>query len=183
MTRSVLHDAVTLNHFGAADRLDVLESRHAHLDEPRWAEEVRLEVQKGVGQQNPHCQRVLDQDWLGKAYEVPQKDQTALYLLWVGLNDGRRPPEHHQGEAESIFLAEECGGIFLTDDNGAYDFASKRPKLGPGRVIDSVDVLQEAVAMDEISSEVACGISKAIEDAGRSLRRKHHGKLSPGYFE
>ena len=49
MTRRVLHDAVSLKHFAIVDRLDVLEERHGHLEEPRWCEEVHEEIKKGAG--------------------------------------------------------------------------------------------------------------------------------------
>jgi len=182
MARPVLHDAVTLNHFGSVDRLDVLRGRHAHLDEPRWAEEVKCEIENGVNIRNPQCQRVLDQDWLGEPFEILPKDQKAFLFIWIGLNEGRRPPEQHRGEAESIFLAEAHGGKFLTDDNGAHDFASKRPNLGIARVIDSVDVLREAVEMEDITAELASEIATQMEDADRSLRPLHRGNISPSYF-
>ncbi len=183
MARPVLHDAVTLNHFGAADRLDVLRDRHAHLDEPRWAEEVKREIERGVSPVNPHCKRVLEENWLGVPFEISPQDQKAFLFIWIGLNEGRRPPDQHRGEAESIFLAESHDGVFATDDNGAYDFACNRPKLGSARGIDSIDVLREAVAMGEISVFEASDIAIAIEAAERSLRPPHRRKISPAYFQ
>jgi len=183
MARPVLHDAVTLNHFGAADRLDVLQGRHAHLAEPRWAKEVRQEVENGVNTRNPHCQRVLNQVWLGEAHEILPKDQKAFFRIWIGLNEGRQPPEAHRGEAESIFFAELHDGKFLTDDNGAYDFACKRPLLGIARVIDSIDVLRDAVEFDEITAVEASEIATSMENSDRSLRPLHRGRISSEYFQ
>ena len=74
-----------------------------------------------------------------------------MLRLQVGLNDGKYPPEGDGGEAEGIYFAEKLGGQFATDDNKAYDFARRRPSLGPGRVIDSVQILQTAVANGDLS--------------------------------
>lgn len=36
----VIHDAVTLRHFAAVGRMDVLEACHGHRPEPRWTEGI-----------------------------------------------------------------------------------------------------------------------------------------------
>ena len=36
----VLHDAVTLRHFAAVERMDVLRACHGHRPEPRWTEGI-----------------------------------------------------------------------------------------------------------------------------------------------
>lgn len=101
-------------------------------------------------------------------------------LIQIGLNDGRRPPVAHAGEAEGIYFAEKLGGRFVTDDNGAYDFARRR--LGPGRVFDTVDVLREAVTNGDMDSGEALNLVNAIRNSGRSIRRVHPGILLRGYF-
>lgn len=179
----VLHDAVTLNHFAAANRLDVLEARHSHRPEPRWTEAIRDEIAAGVSAGIPYCGDVLTQTWLGLAEEPETAELSAIVQLQVGLNDGVYPPEHHRGEAEAIFFAERDNGLFATDDNAAYDFARRRQGLGPGRVIDTIRILQDAVAAGELSAQTAHEIANEIEDAGRSLRRPHSVERTPAYFE
>ena len=92
------------------------------------------------------------------------------------------PPKGDRGEAEGIYFAEKLGGQFATDDNNAYDFARRRASLGPGRVIDSVQILQTAVANGDISATEARSIAVAFEEAGRSLRPDHRGARDPAYF-
>ncbi|MGS0567179.1 hypothetical protein ACU8V6_00020 [Vibrio alginolyticus] len=42
-------DTVTLEHFAAADRLELLEKTFYGFDEPRWVEQVKEEVLAGAG--------------------------------------------------------------------------------------------------------------------------------------
>jgi hypothetical protein len=86
----------------------------------------------------------------------------------------------HAGEAEGIYFAEKLGGRFVTDDNGAYDFATRR--LGPGRALDTVDVLREAVMDGEIDDGDAASIVNLIRDSGRFIRRAHPSTLPRSYF-
>lgn len=181
MADPVLHDAVTLNHFGSVGRLDILQTRHKDHEMPRWAEAVCEEIKEGA-QRHLYCQRVLEADWLGDPATISQSENTKFFHLWIGLNDGQRPPTKHRGEAESIFVAERCHGIFLTDDSEAYAFAKKRPGLGSGRVKDSVDVLRTAVSMDELTAQEATDIALQIEANERYFRKEHQGKISAKYF-
>ncbi len=182
MTHPVLHDAVTLNHFGSVGRMDVLQTRHAYCDKPLWTKAVAEEIKEGAIQGYRHCKVVSDACWLGEPAEIKSRDQSEYYRLWVGLSDGQRPPTKHKGEAESIFVAEHNGGTFLTDDSGAYDFAKRRATLGIGRVQDSIDVLRSAVAMSELSKEDACDLALQIESNGRYFRGEHRGRITPNYF-
>lgn len=162
--------------------MDVLQTRHANCDMPLWTRAVAEEIEKGANQGHRHCKVVMDARWLGEPAEINSRDQREYYLLWVGLSDGQRPPTKHKGEAQSIFLAERSGGVFLTDDAGAYDFAERRPKLGIGKVRDSIDVLRSAVAMSELTKEDACDLVLQIEGNGRSFRGEHRGRITPNYF-
>ncbi|MEY2569010.1 MAG: hypothetical protein QOE35_3539 [Actinomycetota bacterium] len=94
---------------------------------------------------------------------------------WIGLNDGRRPPTGHAGEAESIYFADKLSGAFVTDDNAAHDFAQRR--LGIGQALETVSVLDEAVAMGELSVAEAIGVTESIRAAGRFLRGLHPGAI------
>jgi len=182
VTHPVLHDAVTLNHFGSVGRMDVLQTRHEHCDMPLWTRAVAEEIEKGAIQGHRHCKVVMDARWLGKPAEIHSRDQGEYYRILVGLSDGQGPPTKHKGEAESIFVAEHNGGTFLTDDSGAYDFAERRPKLAIGKVRDSIDVLRSAVAMGELSKEDACDLALQIESNGRYFRGEHRGRITPNYF-
>ena len=116
--------------------------------------------------------------------EPPQlADIPSIYRLQVGLNLGVDPPEKHRGEAESIYFAEKLQLSFVTDDNGAHDFAIRRHLLGPGKVLDTVDILRQCVADYQITAHQASDIATTIENQGRSFRRNHRGMLeSSDYF-
>lgn len=178
----VLHDAVTLRHFSASGSMGVLEGQHGHKPEPRWTEEIREEIASAARAGESHCSAVLTEAWLGPAATPDTKELAAIYRLQVGLNEGRQPPTAHLGEAEAIYFAEQTGGEFATDDNGAFDFARRRPTLGPGRVMDSVHILRNAVAVGEITAMQAAQIAADIEAAGRYLRPEHRVARGSAYF-
>jgi hypothetical protein len=181
MTVLRLYDAVTLRHFGTIGRLDVLENRCRHRDPPHWTQAVADEIGRAAKSGYPGCQEILDATWLSPPIEPEIADLRGILHLQIGLNDGRRPPVAHGGEAEGIYFAEKRGGSFVTDDNGAYDFAKRR--LGPGRVLDTVDLLREAVMYGEMHDRQAANIVDLIRDSGRSIRRVHPSTLARGYFQ
>jgi predicted nucleic acid-binding protein len=118
---------------------------------------------------------------------VPQlinaRDELEVYRLQVALNDHVEPPEKHRGEAESIHIAEKIGGSLLTDDSGAYDFAVRRGRIATGRVIDSVQVLRNAVAMTYITKEEAKAIFDTVVTTLRDFRRCHPTNPTAEYFD
>ena len=179
----VIHDAVTLRHFAAVQRLDVLQACHSHRPEPRWTAAIRAEIESAEQSGESHCSDVLREAWLGAPAAPSIEELADVYRLQVGLNDGKRPPTGDRGEAEAIYFAEKHSGQFATDDNNAYEFARRRPSLRPGRVIDSVQILRTAVANGDISATGACNIADAIEGAGRSFRPVHRRRRGPAYFD
>jgi hypothetical protein len=179
VTNPYLCDAVTLRHFGAIRRLDILETRYGHLDPPHWTQAVADEI-RAAAAMGPGCFAILAAPWLSTPVAPQAHDLRGILQLQIGLNEGRRPPTEHAGEAEGIYFAEKLGGHFVTDDNGAYDFAARR--LGLGRVHDTVDVLREAVASGDMDAGEALNIANAIRNSDRDLRRVHPSTLLPHYF-
>ena len=179
----VIHDAVTLRHFAAVARMDVLEACHGHRPEPRWTEAVRAEIESAERSGESHCSDILRETWLGPPAEPSSAELAEVYRLQVGLNDGRRPPTGDRGEAEAIYFAEKHNGQFATDDHGAYEFARRRPSLGAGRVIDSIHILRIAVADGDLTAADARLIANEIENVGRSFRPPHRGQRGPDYFD
>jgi hypothetical protein len=180
MTAPYLCDSVTLRHFGEIQRLDILEARYGHLDPPHWTQAVADEIREAADLGFPGCRAILAVSWLLAPVVPETSDLKGILQLHVGLNEGRRPPTAHIGEAEGIYFAEKLGGRFVTDDTGAYDFAVRR--LGGGRVHDTVDVLREAVASGDLDAGEALNIANAIRNCGRSLRRGHPDTLHRRYF-
>lgn len=181
MPAPVLHDAVTLLHFAASGHLGLLEERHAAVPEPLWAEAVRSEIANGAAHGHPGCEELLRAQWLGEPVAPAASDRAGILRLLVALNDGTGAPAAHAGEAESIYFAEKLDTLFVTDDNGAYDFA--RWRLGDGRVKDTVDLLRDAVAMGELTPAGALAIADGIRSCDRHLRRVHPPQLSAAYFD
>ena len=181
MPDPILHDAVTLNHFAACGMLPVCELLHASCPTPRWTEAVKAELTRGARRGIPHCSAVLSEAWLGTPVVPSAADQHAIYRLRVALNGSPFPPLADAGEAESIFFADQLGGLLATDDNEAYDFATRR--LGSGRVIDTVDILRTAVRGGHLIASDAVRAATAIRVAGRHLRRVHPVTLTDSYFK
>ena len=179
----VIHDAVTLRHFAAVERMDVLQACHGHRPEPRWTEGIRAEIESAKRAGESHCSDILSETWLGAPAEPSIAELAVVYRLQVGLNNGRHPPKGDQGEVEAIFFAVKHNGQFATDDNNAYEFARRRPTLGAGRVIDSIHILRTAVADGDLTATDAHRIANAMEDAGRSFRPTHRGRRRPDYFD
>src|ERR1039457_1204121 len=171
MQRPLLHDAVTLRHFGVCHRLDICESLHAGLPSPHWTEEVQREIHEAALHGHVGSVDVAQATWLGSPVVPTLEDQKYIYAIQVMLNLGPGPAVGNRGESESIYFAAKYEGIFLTDDNSAYQFAAKR--LGPDRVVDTVDVLRQAQSQKLITAGEAVGIAVAIRTAGRFLRRVH----------
>lgn len=140
---------------------------------------MHTEISRAAGRE-PTCQTILTATWLGEPVEPSIEEFEKVYELQVALNDGRRPPQDDRGEAESIFFAEKHSGTFLTDDNGAFDFAERR--LGRGRVVDSIYVLQTAVANGDLSARDAAQIANDIEGAERHFRRCHRPPFTHTMF-
>lgn len=179
MTDPYLCDAVTLRHFGEIGRLDILETRYGHLDPPHWTQAVADEIARAAARV-PGCAAILAASWLSSPVVPAPHDLRGILTLQIGLNDGLRPPTAHAGEAEGIYFAEKLNGRFVTDDNGAYDFAIRR--LGLGRARDTIDILRESVTDGDMSASDAINIANAIRNIGRDLRRVHPSTLLPSYF-
>lgn len=178
--KPVLHDAVTLCHFAAISRLDILEKRHSNRPEPRWTQSVCEEIQKAASQAI-YGNRVLQATWLGNPVTPTHTETTQIALIRTALNPKENKPCDNLGEAESIYFATKLQGQFATDDNEAYEFAARR--LGSENVMDTVDILREAVAMYELTANDADQVDKSIEASGRRLRREHDRQRGPSYYQ
>jgi hypothetical protein len=180
----VLFDTVTLRHFAACDSLALLEAFHDGHPHPCWTEAVHGEVdyiaRTRSGPERKQCRYILSQNWLGEPVEPAADDQLGIMEFWIALNPGDEPPTEHAGEAQSIYLAGRLDAIFATDDAAAYDFAQRR--LGVDRVIDTIDILRQAVASALIAPGGAVTVARTMRAAGRHLRRVHAEPITADYF-
>lgn len=180
MTIPCLYDAVILRHFGTIGRLDIIAARCSYLDPPHWTQAVADEIREAADLGQPGCRAILAANWLSEPVAPEQEDLKSIVMMQIRLNEGRRPPTAHAGEAEGIYFAEKLEGRFVTDDNNAYDFAQNR--LGAGWVYDTVDLLREAVSYGDMDDGEALNIVNAIRNSGRSIRRIHQSTLLRSYF-
>lgn len=175
-------DGVTLRHFGAIESLALIDARVVRCYGPRWTEAVRSEILAGMDQ--PECANVLAAAFLGTPIEIAVGDMAEVFRLRSRLSNPRDDtqlgPLRNLGEAESIFVADQLHGSFVTDDGPAHDFAVKC--LGPNRVLDTVDLLREAVAKGELEPSEAQQAADAIRNSGRHLRRCHPSTFTAAYF-
>jgi hypothetical protein len=176
-------DGVTLRHFGVIDRMSLLGARLAGFPEPRWTEVVRSEVLAGLGR--PECDAVLAATFLGQPFAaVTPSQQASVFRLRIAIRGASDAddddPDRDLGEAESIYAAEMFNGVFITDDSSAYDFA--RQRFGPNRVMDTVDLLREAVGCGEMPPSEAQHVADAIRNSGRHLRWVHPPTFTAEYF-
>jgi predicted nucleic acid-binding protein len=179
-TEPALFDSVTLRHFAVAEVLDLCRDLHDHRDQPRWTEAVSSEIADGVRLGQDDCLSVQECAWLGVPRAPEITDLVRIRGLQVALSDSTKITTENAGEAESIFFAEQFDGVFVTDDNFAYDFARRR--RGNQRVLDSIGMLSDAVRRSLVSPDEASEIAARITDSGRHLRREHPRHPGSTYF-
>ena len=130
----------------------------------------------------PHCTTIVEEHWLGEPKVPTEQQAEEIDLIRMSIMEIGDAQHAHLGEAQSIYFAKQLQGQFATDDNAAYKFASQRYVLGSENVIDSISILQEAVAMYEITDREADQIAKDIERTGRHFRPIHRQPRGPDYF-
>lgn len=165
---AIIYDTVTLEHFAAADRLELLQLIHSDFEEPHWVEQVMLEVQAGAGllRSRAHCQPVLEFSWLCDPVTGPLTETLQTQALLLDGNQG----DEHLGEAESIAYALTCDAVFATDDASAYSFAAHHARLGATRVVDSCAILWDSLSNGLITIEGLKQFHSDVFDAGRTMR-------------
>ena len=177
----ILYDAVTLQHFAAVSRLDILRTRHKSRPAPRWTYGVYQEIKRAANT-IPHCTVIVEENWLDEPIVPTERQAEEIDLIRMSIMDIDDAQYAHLGEAQSIYFAKQLQGQFATDDNAAYKFASQRYVLGNENVIDSIRILQEAVAMHEITDREADQIARNMEENGRYFRPIHRQPRGPDYF-
>ncbi|MBG0819714.1 hypothetical protein HS048_02975 [Planomonospora sp. ID91781] len=113
LTPALVFDAMCLNHFARAERLDVLRDLlmgttclTTHV--------VREEIRAGM-QAHPVLRAVLEADWLGLA-KLDSLDEIRCFAKWVQRIGSS---ERNLGEASVFSAAELSHGIAVTDDREA----------------------------------------------------------------
>lgn len=174
-----LYDAVSLQHFAAAEALGSLELIHASVGPACWTEGVAREVDRAAANGNDWCISIQECVWLGTPLSAD--DDVATLIAIIGLQGALGDHRRHTGEAESIHIAMSLKAVFVTDDGVAHHFAQQ--KLGRRYVLDTCDVLADGVHRGIVTAREASDIACAVSDAGRHLRRGRPRHPGHTYFE
>ena len=184
----MLLDTGTLRNFAACNRLDLLRRLCDSYSAPHWVEAVRAEVERlsiqREGPERTQCRYILSRrhgSWLGDPIEPGLGEQVDIFAVRTALASGAGGhPLEHLGEAQTIWVAEQLHATFATDDASAFAYASRR--LGPTRVVDTVDLLKRGVAARSLTPDDACEVARIMRSAGRRFRRVHPTPLMPAHF-
>lgn len=109
----LVFDAMCLNHFARAERLDVLRDLLAGVT-CLTTHVVREEIRAGMPA-HPILQTVLDADWLGLA-RLDSLEEIRCFVKWVQRIGSS---ERNLGEASVFSAAELSPGVAVTDDREA----------------------------------------------------------------
>lgn len=148
MAQPVIYDTCLLSHVAEIGYLHILDFLYKDRPEPRWTPAVKREVTKGAAI-HVFCKQILALTWLGEPQE-PQ-DTNAVLHLRNQLSSQDDPQTANMGEAESIILAREVNGSFMTNDFGAYYRAGEKQYLAPNRVFSACNALNEAREYGKLS--------------------------------
>lgn len=168
--KPIIYDSVTLQHFAAAGSLSILERLHRDYPLPRWTEQVHHEVLAGTNMSKSagFCRPVIELTWLDEP--VQGVDLTMTLRLQALLSGSNDDPSRNLGEAESLAHAIACGGSFVTDDTGAYDFARNYYLFGANRVSDMCTLLWDALGANLLGRNEVTAVHTGVFDAGRTMR-------------
>lgn len=169
MADPLVFDANVFWSFAVVDRLDLLEVRYG----PRivWTDAVAWELQRKV-REEPRLQAVLDASWLAEPVSFSAGDQRTIARIRGILATPGGHPAMHLGEAEAICLIENSmpKATFVTDDGPAADLAAHRQI----RVMGTLGIMQDCVAMAEIGCRDAWELMREMERLGRVVRAPAH---------
>ncbi|NMO50324.1 hypothetical protein HH310_03845 [Actinoplanes sp. TBRC 11911] len=163
----VYFDTCTLSNFAAIGRLDLLEQRYGYR--ARWTETVQWEVKRGLPAA-PYLQQILDAGWLGDPVEISGTPTALTEIDNIRRALGALPgtPTQHLGEAELIYHLQygQAGGLLVTDDRSALDFAQRRGV----QAFDTRTIIEQCFAFDEVGCPEAYELLIQMADDGRSVR-------------
>ncbi|WP_409491769.1 hypothetical protein [Amycolatopsis sp. cmx-11-12] len=117
--RPLVLDAMCLNHFARADRLDVLRDLLVS-DECRTTYVVIEELRRGSSA-HPALQDALELEWI-KVHRLDTLEELECFVKWaerIGAS------ERDRGGASVFAVAELRGGIAITDDQAAIRVARR----------------------------------------------------------
>lgn len=145
MAEPVVLDTGPPSTFARVGRLDLLRERLA--GRAILPGEVAAELQRGV-KSFPALQDVLDADWLEirPPFDKPD-DLILLERTRMALVGSAQNPRKNLGEAAAIVLAQKLDAHAAIDEYDGANLARARGLM----VLDSITLLQEAIAMGEIS--------------------------------
>jgi predicted nucleic acid-binding protein len=145
------------------------------------AEITRNSIEK-QGRDRTQCRYILSTthgSWLGEPVESVS-DQVEIFAIRTALASVGDHPIEHLGEAHTIWIAQQSGAMFATDDGTAFAYASQR--LGPSCVVDTVGLLRRGIASGCLAADEAVAVVARMRSEGRILRRVHPLPLTAAAF-
>jgi predicted nucleic acid-binding protein len=162
-------DAMSLSHFGRAERLDVL--RDLLVDKECWTTQVVLEELKQGAAAHPALREAAGSDWLNIG-QLDTLDEIRLFAKWAGrLGSGLRD----LGEASVFAAAELRSATAITDDQAAVRVARTYGLDVHG----TIWVLAGTCRDGKLSEPAAGNLVDALRATG--LRLPCTGAEFPGY--
>jgi len=153
-------DTNVLANFAAVGRLDILEDRWGHR--AAWTDAVRDEVEEGQ-YHTSYMSKVLECRWLGIPINFASSELREIQRIRSRISSVNDPPERNLGEAELIFAILRDGGIFVTEDHIAADFAARQGIA----VLDTCDLMVDSNAMGTTGCPESYDVLRAMDAAGR----------------
>lgn len=145
MAEPVVLDTGPPSTFARVGRLDLLRERLA--GRAILSGEVVAELERGV-KAFPALQDVLDADWVEIRPPFDKPDDLILVeRLRMAIVGSAHDPRKNLGEAATIILAQKLDAHVAIDDYDGANLARARGLI----VVDSIRLLQESIAMGEIS--------------------------------
>lgn len=168
MAPLVFPDNTVLCNFAAVNRLDLLQSWLRGRG--RWTAAVAHEAQRSsliLTALRP----VLQEGWLGDPIEIddPAAISRVETLRRVAFGGTLAKPTQHLGEAQTCFLLSEvsefAGSWWITDDEDAYEYATRR-NITSRR---TVDIMRHIVADGDLAAGTAFALMHQMADRDRGL--------------
>jgi hypothetical protein len=151
---------------------------------PRWTESEFRKVWSEYGsasiRDRPNLHEIVTARWLGRPLLPGPLDVPGICQMGIALNGGITSSADYQSEAELLYIAEWHKAVVATDSRVVFDFACNR--FGQHRVVDTVQILREAVAAGLFGPKQAVMAIQAIEASHGPVRLRDTSRIDLGYF-
>lgn len=169
MAPALFPDNTVLCNFAVVDSLDLLE--RLLRGRGRWVEAVAYEAEQSAGHL-PALGRAQLDAWLGEAITIERQAdiESIERVRRAQFGGSRRDPTRHLGEAQTLHVLSQWeefrGAWWISDDRESLRLARHRGIV----CLDTLGLLTQGVADDEITAQEAFELIHAIDDQRPGLR-------------